>query len=55
MLGAVLKAVAKLTGIECRKITFRVEARDGEGPIGEGDHTRFVIDPEKFMSKLKKN
>lgn len=53
--GAVVKAVAKITGIEGRKITFRVEARDGEGPIGEGDHTRFVIDPEKFMSKLKKN
>ena len=51
--GAVVKAVAKVAGIEGRKLTFRVEACDSKGPIGEGDHTRYVIDPEKFMSKLQ--
>ncbi len=51
-LGATIVATAVVTAVEGRKITFNVGARDGESIIGEGVHTRFIVDREKFMSKL---
>ena len=42
----------EVTGIEGRKITFNITVSDNNGKIGEGSHDRFVIDPEKFMTKL---
>ncbi len=51
-LGSEIIATAIVTAVEGRKITFNVGARDNKGLIGEGTHTRFVVDREKFMSKL---
>ena len=39
--------------VEGRKLTFNVGARDAEGMIGEGVHVRYVVDREKFMSKVR--
>jgi len=44
---------AELVEHEGRKLSFKVSAFDEQGKIGEGTHTRFIIDVEKFMSKLK--
>ena len=52
-LGATIKAVARLTAVEGRKLTFDVAAYDGEDCIGKGTHVRFIIDIERFISKLK--
>ncbi|MFR9602526.1 MAG: thioesterase family protein [Rikenellaceae bacterium] len=52
-LGAEITATAVVTEVEGRKITLNVGARDAEGLIGEGVHTRFIVDREKFMSKVK--
>ncbi len=52
-IGAEIVATATVTSFEGRKITFKVEARDADGPIGEGEHTRFVVDKTKFMQKVK--
>ena len=51
--GTALSAEAEITETEGRKILFRVKVYDSEGLIGEGLHERFVIDPEKFMSRLE--
>lgn len=51
-LGAEIAATAVLVGVEGRKLTFNVGARDGEGMIGEGVHIRYVVDRVRFMSKL---
>lgn len=51
-MGDKVTARAELTEIEGRKLTFRVEASDSAGPVGEGVHIRFVVDRQKFMSKL---
>ncbi len=51
-LGAEITATAVVVEVEGRKVTLNVGARDGESLIGEGVHTRFVVDREKFMSKL---
>ncbi len=41
-----------LKNIEGKKLTFSVEAFDEDGKIGEGTHTRYLIDVKKFMEKL---
>lgn len=51
-IGAQVRATAKLTAVEGRKLTFEVEACDGQGIIGKGVHVRFVVDKERFMAKL---
>lgn len=50
--GAELTATAELIQNEGRKYVFSVSVYDENGVIGEGSHDRFVIDPERFMSKL---
>lgn len=52
-LGAEIAATAVLVEAEGRRLTFNVGARDAEGMIGEGVHIRYVVDREKFMSKLR--
>ena len=52
--GATVRAHVKLTAVEGRKLTFRVEAFDGDKLIGEGEHVRYVVDREKFLAKLAK-
>lgn len=51
-LGSDIEAVAKISGVDGRKITFSIIARDGEGVIGEASHERFIVDRQKFMAKL---
>lgn len=50
--GAEVKAEATLTKVDGRKLYFTVKAMQGDTVIGEGTHLRFIIDREKFMSKL---
>ncbi len=47
-----IRATAVLTGIDGRKLTFSIKAEDSKGIIGEAVHVRYVVDREKFMSKL---
>jgi predicted thioesterase len=46
-----VKAVATVTGIDGRKISFDLKAYDETGLIGEGTHERFVVFSEKFVAK----
>ena len=52
-LGLKVYARAELLGIDGRVLSFKVEAFDEAGKIGEGAHNRFIIEVEKFMAKLK--
>lgn len=47
-----VRAVATLTEIEGKKLTFQVEAYDEKEKIGEGTHGRYVIDSEKFLKRV---
>lgn len=51
--GMDVKAVAKVTAVDRRKISFEVEAYDNAGLIGKGTHDRFIIDCEQFMQKAQ--
>ena len=52
-LGATITASAELVAIDGRKLSFKAKAWDEAGTIGEGNHTRFVVDRERFLSKIK--
>lgn len=51
-IGAQVTATATLDKVDGRKLHFTVEARQGDTVIGEGTHLRFVVDRERFLSKL---
>ena len=42
--GASIVTIAQLESVDGRKLTFKVEARDGERLIGVGRHRRAIID-----------
>lgn len=53
-LGELIKATATLKTVEGRKLTFDVIATDSkEDIIGKGTITRFVVNGERFMSKVE--
>ena len=51
--GMTVRATATVTGVSenGKLITFRVEASDDWGPIGEGTHTRAIIANDRFLQK----
>ena len=51
-IGEVVKAEAEVTKVEGKKIEFKVAAYSGETLLGEGTHLRFIVEREKFMSRL---
>ncbi len=53
LVGETITAKAVLTGVDGRKLTFKVIAADDFGTIGQGTHERFLVKKEKFMTKLK--
>ena len=52
-LGMEVSAKAELLALDGRALSFRVEAFDEAGKIGEGIHKRFIIETEKFLAKIK--
>ena len=48
-------ATAVVTRVEGKKIEFKITAYCGDVLLGEGTHLRFVVDKEKFMSKLTRD
>lgn len=53
-IGMKVQATATLVSIKGRILNFEVSAKDEEGEIGKGTHTRSIVNIEKFMAKLKK-
>ena len=52
--GMAVRAEVEVTAVDGRAITFAVRAFDEAGQIGGGTHQRFVIDNERFLSKVQK-
>lgn len=51
--GTEVTVTAELVEVEGRRLEYSIKVEDKDGLIGEGTHRRFVIDPERFMAKLK--
>jgi fluoroacetyl-CoA thioesterase len=50
--GMRVSARAELVAVDGRRLTFKVEAYDEKEKIGEGTHTRAIINLERFMARL---
>lgn len=50
-LGMKVSARATLVEVNEKRLLFKVEAFDEKDKIGEGDHERYIINIEKFMTK----
>jgi predicted thioesterase len=48
--GGNVRAVATYLGPEGKRFRFKVQAFDDAGPIGEGEHTRAIIDAERLVN-----
>jgi len=48
-----VRAQAEVTAIDGRRVTFRVQVWDEQELIGEGTHTRYVIDVARFTERVQ--
>ena len=51
--GDKVSITAEVTKVDGKKIEFKVAAYSGDTLLGEGTHLRFIVDRERFLSKLK--
>ena len=51
-IGATIEAKATLTEIKGRKLSFAIEATEGDKLVGKATHIRFIVEREKFLSNL---
>lgn len=55
LVGTKIKIVSILKEVDRKRLVFDVEVYEEDGNIlvGQGSHTRFIIDIKKFFEKLK--
>ena len=53
-IGMKVNAVAELIEADGKRLVFKVEAYDEVEKIGEGLHERYIIQMDKFLSKVNK-
>lgn len=51
-LGGTVRVRSEVTAVEGNRVTFRAEVWDELEKVGEGDHTRAVIDLERFQRRV---
>ncbi len=51
-IGAEVEAEAVLKKIDGKALHFEIIAFEGEKRVGEGHHIRYIVDRERFLSKL---
>ncbi len=50
--NATIRVRAKITNLESRRVTLAVEAWDSLDKIGEGQHTRALVERQRFLEKV---
>jgi len=51
--GMTVTAEVRLTGVDGKFLTFDVDLRDAQGPIGKGEHRRAIIFQDRFNRSLE--
>jgi fluoroacetyl-CoA thioesterase len=51
-IGSAVRFTAEVTGVEGRRVQFRVEAWDEKEKLGEGTHERTVVNVAKFAARM---
>ncbi len=52
-IGMSVRAQATLIAIDGRRLTFAVEAHDEVEKVGEGSHTRVIVEMDRFMRRTQ--
>lgn len=50
--GDKVTATATVTKADGKKIEFKIEAHSGDTLLGEGTHLRFIVNRNKFLTKI---
>lgn len=50
--GDKVRVIAEVVKVDGKKIEFKVVAYSGDTLLGEGSHIRYIVEREKFMSRL---
>jgi predicted thioesterase len=53
-MGMQAVARAEVTAVDGHRVCFQVEAHDGSDKIGDGTHERFIIELDRFRSRVEK-
>ena len=51
--GMNVTVVATLRAVDGRKLTFDVDCHDAIESIGQCEHTRFIVDSERFEARIR--
>ncbi|MDP2876698.1 MAG: thioesterase family protein [Holophaga sp.] len=51
-IGQKVRCMVTITQVEGKKITFTGEMWDEQGKIGEGTHTRYVVNQAEFIKRI---
>jgi predicted thioesterase len=56
-IGMKVRCEAILTKVDNKELTFKVEVWDEKDKVGEGKHSRYIVNSDRFMEKTnnKKN
>jgi predicted thioesterase len=52
-LGGTVWIRAELVGVDGERLRFEARLWDDEGPVGECEHTRHVVDTERFLARVR--
>lgn len=52
-MGMVVRCHSVLSKVEGKRLYFDIQAYDEVAQIGEATHVRYIVESEKFMSKIK--
>jgi fluoroacetyl-CoA thioesterase len=50
--GMIVECTAILKEVNANSLVFNVVVTDEDGKVGEGTHTRYIINEERFMKKF---
>ncbi len=53
--GGEVTVKAKLVEVDRRRLVFEVKCLYGDTLVGEGTHERFIVNRQKFLSKLSRS
>jgi predicted thioesterase len=53
-MGKRVRAEVELTGIDRRRLSFKIRVFDDVEQVGEAEHDRFIVDLDKYQARLKK-
>lgn len=51
--GGTVRTRAEVVSVNGRRIEFRAEVWDDHELVGEADHTRFIVDVERFLKRVQ--